>query len=123
MQNAGDHHDLYVQMDVTLLADIFEKFRDLCQKQYGLDPAHYYTSPGLSWDVLLKKTGVELELLTDLDMYLSVERGMRGGISMVSKRYAKANNPLVPDYDPSKPNKGATRRAQQLSTGTRENSR
>ena len=90
----GDYHDLYVKTDVALLADVFENFRNLCQEQYALDPAHYYTSPGLSWDALLKKTGVELELFTDLEMHLFVERGMRGGISMVSKRYAKANNPL-----------------------------
>ena len=70
-----------------------------------MDPAHYYTSPGLSWDALLKKTGVKLELFTDYEMHLFVERGMRGGISMVSKRYAKANNPLVPGYDPSKSKK------------------
>ena len=101
----GDYHDLYVKTDVALLADVFENFRNLCQEQYGLDPAHYYTSPGLSWDALLKKTGVELELFTDLEMHLLVERGMWGGISMVSKRYAKANNPLVPDYDPSKSKK------------------
>ena len=74
-------------------------------EQYGLDPAHYYTSSGLSWDALLKKTGVELELLTDLEMHLFIERGMGGGISMASKRYAKANNPLVDDYDPSKEKK------------------
>ena len=101
----GDYHDLYVKTDVALLADVFENFRNICQEQYGLDPAHHYTSPGLSWDALLKKTGVELELFTDLEMHLFVERGMRGGISMVSKRYAKANNPLVPDYDSSKSNK------------------
>ena len=94
-----------MKTDVTLLADVFENFRNLCQEQYGLDPAHYYTSPGLSWDALLKKTGVELELLTDLENHLFVERGMRGGISMVSKRYFKTNNPLVSDYDPNKPNK------------------
>ena len=75
-------------------------------KQVRLQPANYYTSPGLSWDALLKKTGVELELLKDYDMHLFVERGMRGGISMVStKRYARANNLLVEGYDPSKPNK------------------
>ena len=101
----GEYHDLYVKTDVALLADVFENFRNLCQEQYGLDPAHYYTSPGLSWDAIFKKTGVELELLTDLEKYLFVERRMRGGISMVSMRYSKANNPLVPDYDPSKPNK------------------
>ena len=92
-----------MKTDVALLADVFENFRNLCQEQYGLDPAHYLTSPGLFWDALLKKTGVELELFTDYEMHLFVERGMRGGISMVSKRYAKVNNPLVPEYDPSKP--------------------
>ena len=75
----------------------------MCLRQCGLDPAHYYTSPGLSLDALLKKTGVELELLTDYDQHLFIERGMRGGISMVSKRHAKANNPLVDGYDPEKP--------------------
>ena len=100
----GDYHDLYVKTDVALLADVFENFRKLCLRQYGLDPAHYFTSPGLSWDALLKKTGVELELLTDYEMHMFVERGIRGGISMVSKRHAKANNPLVTDYDESKPN-------------------
>ena len=95
----GDYHDLYVKTDVALLADVFENFRKLCLEQYGLDLAHYFTSPGLSWDALLKKTCVELELFTDLEMHL-----FAGGISMVSKRYAKANNPLVPDYDASKPN-------------------
>ena len=73
------------------------------KKKYGLDPAHYYSAPGLSWDAFLKKTGVELELLTDLDMHLFIERGMRGGISMVGKRYAKANNPLVEGYNPDEP--------------------
>ena len=68
-----------------------------------MDPAHYYTSPSLSWDALLKKTGAELELFTDYEMHLFVERGIRGGISMVSKRPAKAKNPLVEGYDPSKP--------------------
>ena len=98
----GDYHDLYVKTDVALLADVFKNFRNLCMEQYGLDPAHYYTSPGLSWDALLKKTGVDLELLTDLEMHLFIERGMRGGISMASKRYTKANNPLVDGYDPSR---------------------
>ena len=98
----GDYHDLYVKTAVALLADVFENIQNL--SKYRLDSAHYYTLPGLSWDALLKRTGVELELFTDLEMHLFVERGIRGGISMVSKRYAKANNPLVPDYDPSKPN-------------------
>ena len=99
----GDYHDLYVATDTLLLADVFENFRNVCQEKYGLDLAHYYSAPGLSWDALLKKTGMELELLTDLDMHLFIERGMRGGISMASKRYAKANNPLVEGYDPTQP--------------------
>ena len=102
-QNLGDVHNVYVATDVLLLADVFKNFRKVCHNRYGLDPAYYYSAPGLSWDVLLKKTGVELELLTDMDMQMFIERGMRGGISMVSKRYAKANNPLVEGYDPTKP--------------------
>ena len=102
-QTLGNYTDLYCRTDVLLLADVFENFRKTSQKQYGLDPANYYTSPGLSWDVLLKKTGVELELLTDYDQHLFIEKGMRGGISMVSKRHARANNPAVKGYDPEKP--------------------
>jgi len=71
----GDYHDLYLKTDVALLAVVFENFQNLCQEQYELDPANYYTSPGLSWDALLKKTGVEIELLTDYEMHLFVERG------------------------------------------------
>ena len=78
-RNLGDYHDLYVATDTLLLADVFENFRKVCQEKYGLNPAHYYSAPGLSWDALLKKTGVELELVTDLDMHLFIERGMRGG--------------------------------------------
>ena len=103
-QTLGNYTDLYCRTDVLLLADVFENFRKTSQKQYRLDPAHYYTSPGLSWDALLKKTGVELELLTDYDQHLLIEKGMRGGISMVSKRHARANNPAVEGYDSEKPN-------------------
>ena len=103
-RNLGEYCDLYCRTDVLLLADVFEAFRKTCMGQYSLDPAHYYTSPGLSWDALLKKTGVELELLTDYDQHLFIEKGMRGGISMVSKRYAKANNPKVEGYNSFKPN-------------------
>ena len=99
----GDYTDLYCRTDVLLLADVFETFRKMCLRQYGLDLAHNYTSPGLSWDALLKKTRVELELLTDYDQHLFIEKGMRVGISMASKRHAKANNPLVHGYDPEKP--------------------
>ena len=99
----GDYSDLYCRNGVLLLADVFETFRKMCLRQYGLVPAHFYTSPDLSWDALLKKTGVELELLTHYDQPLFIEMGMRGDISMVSKRHAKANNPLVYGYNQEKP--------------------
>ena len=101
-ETLGDYHDLYLKTDVLLLADIFENFRKTCLKHYGLDPAHYYTSPGLSWDALLKLTGIKLEPFTDSNMYLFIEKGMRGGISTEMQRYAKANNPYLYDYDPDK---------------------
>ena len=94
-----DYHDLYMETDVLLLADVFENFRTVCLENYGLDPAHYYTAPGLSWDAMLKKTKVELELLTNVDMYRFFELGIRGGISVVSHRYAKANNKYLKAYD------------------------
>jgi len=104
MTNLGDYHDLYLLTDVLLLADVFENFRNICLNYYKLDPVHYYTSPGLAWAACLKMTGVELELFTDPDMYLFIEDGLRGGISMISNRYAKANNPYIQNYDPSLPN-------------------
>ena len=94
-RNIGDYHDIYLKSDILLLADVVQNFRETCMKAYKLDPMHYYTAPGLSWDALLKCTKVKLELLTDIDMHLFIEKGMRGGISMVSKRYSKANNPYV----------------------------
>ena len=97
-ENLGDYHDLYLKTDVTLLADVLQTFRRTCMNAYKL---HYYTTPGLSWDALLKYTGIELELLTDYDQHLFIEKGMRGGISMASKGHSKANNPGVPGYDPS----------------------
>ena len=92
MKTLLDYYDLYNETDVLLLADVFETFRDLCLKIYGLDPAHYFTAPGLAWDACLKITGVQLELLSDPDMLLMFERCIRGGISMISNRYGKANN-------------------------------
>ena len=103
-----DYHYLYVKTDIVLLADVFKNFRKVCMGRYRLDPAHYYKAPGLSWDALLKKTGIELELLTDLYMHLFIEKGMQGGISMASKQYTKANNLRAADYDPAKPSKFIT---------------
>ena len=98
-----DYHDLYLKSDVLLLADVFENFRKTCMKHYQLDPAHYYTSPGLAWDACLKTTGQELQLLTDYDMLMFFERGIRGGINHISKRYAEANNHYMKNFDSLKP--------------------
>ena len=98
-----DYHNTYLQTDVLLLADVFENFRSTCSKLYGLDPARYCTASGIGWDAALKMTGVELELLHDPDMHLFVEKP-HGGISMISHRYAKANNPHLPEYNSDLPN-------------------
>ena len=92
MKTFKDYHEIYNDTDVLLLADVFENFRNNNLRIYNLDPAHYFTAPGLSWDACLKITGVELELLTDPDMLLMWERCIRGGISMISNRYGEANN-------------------------------
>ena len=95
-----DYHNLYLKSDVLLLSDVFENFRKTCLKHYNLDPAHYYTSPGLAWDACLKETGQQLQLLHDYDMLMMFERGIRGGISHISKRYAEANNKYMKNYNP-----------------------
>ena len=95
-----DYHNLYLKSDVLLLSDVFENFRKTCLKHYKLDPAHYYTSPGLAWDACLKETGQELQLLHDYDMLMMIEKGIRGGITHISKRYAEANNKYMKSYNP-----------------------
>ena len=97
------YHDHYLKKDVLLLADVFEKFISTCIKYYELDPCHYFSSPGLSWDAMLKMTAIELEKISDIDQYLFIEKGTKGGISYIAKRYAKANNKYMNDYEPSKP--------------------
>ena len=98
----GDYSDIYLKTDVLLLADVFETFRDVTIKTHKLDPCHYYTLPSLSWDAMLRFTGVELELLQDYEQVLMIENGIRGGICQVSHRYLKANNKYLADYDPNK---------------------
>ena len=99
LENLGDYHDLYVQRDTLLLADVFNNFRDMCLKEYELDPAHFLLLPVLAWQACLKKTSIELELLTDYDMLLMVEEGVRGGICHSKDRYAKANNKYIKNYN------------------------
>ena len=96
-----DYHDLYLKTDVLLLADVFDNFRETCYKHYGLDAAHYLTAPGLSWDAMLKKTRVQVELFSEgnIDMLLFVEKGMRGGVSVITHRHATANNPYMKSYN------------------------
>ena len=99
LENLGDYHDLYVQSDTLILADVFNNFRDMCFKEYELDPAHFLSLPGLAWQACSKKTNIELELLSDYDMLLMVEKGIRGGICHSIHRYAKANNKYMKNYN------------------------
>ena len=100
IENMGQCHDLYLKSDVLLVADIFENFREICLDIYGLDPAHYVSSPCLSWDAMQKMTGVSLDLISDVDMQNFIEKGMRGDISTITHRYALANNKYMKNYDP-----------------------
>ena len=102
-RNIGDYHDIYLRTDVLLLADVFENFRKTAMATYGLDPAHYYTLPGYSWDALLKCTNIELDQITEANMYLFIEKGLRGGISMVSHRHAQANHQYMENYNNEEP--------------------
>ncbi|XP_035216330.1 uncharacterized protein LOC118189772, partial [Stegodyphus dumicola] len=103
IRTMGEYHDLYVKSDVLQLADVFENFRKLCLQFYEIDCAHVMTSPGLSWQACLKMIEQPLELLTDVDMHLFIEQGIRGGISVITKRWAQANNHYMPNYDSTNP--------------------
>ena len=101
IHNLGEYHSLYLKTDVILLVNVFEAFRDTCLEHYSLDPAHFYASPGLAWKACLEKTGIRLELLTDPDMLLMFECGIRGGITQAVHHSAKANNKYMNDkFDP-----------------------
>ena len=99
LKHLGEYHDLYMQSDTLLLADLFENFRNMYIKVYELDPAHFLTAPGLAWQACLKEADVKLELLTNFNMLLMVEEGIRGGMCHVVHRYAKANNKDMKNYD------------------------
>ena len=103
-----DYHDHYLIKDGLLLADACEKFIDTCLKFYELDPCHYFSSPGLSWDAMLKMTGLSLQKIVGIDMYLFVEKELGGGSYYIAKRCSKANNKYMKSYDSKKPSKFMT---------------
>ena len=100
LKNMGEYHDLYLKTDVLLLVDVLENFRKTCLTYYGLDPLHYISAPALAWDAMLKMTGINLELLTDIDMQLFIEKGSRSGISYIAHRHAEANNKYMKNFNP-----------------------
>ena len=108
IKTLGEYHDIYLESDVLLLADVFENLRETCFQYHKLDPAHYHSAPGLSWNACLKMTGIELELISDVDMYLMIEKGLRGGMSVITHREAVANNKCMSSYDPDKPSQYIT---------------
>ena len=105
IRTLGDYHDLYLISDVLLLTDVIQNFRKTCMQYYKSDPCHYFTSPGLSWDAMLKMTNIKLELMTDIDMFQFIEKGMHGGVSYIANRYGNANNKYMKEYDEKVPSK------------------
>ena len=102
IRDLGEYHDLYLRTDVLLLADVFESFRGTCLEYYRLDPCHYFSAPGLSWDALLRMTKINLDLISDVNQQLFIEKGMRGGISYIAHRHAVANNKYMKNYNPER---------------------
>ena len=85
-KSMGDYHDIYLQSDVLLLADVFESFRKLFKYTYDLDPCHYYSAPNISWEAIVKTTGISLELLSDIDMLLFCEKAIRRGLNGIGEK-------------------------------------
>ena len=104
----GDYHDLYLKTGVFLLADVFETFINTCLEYYVLDSCHYFSSPGLSWDVMLKNNDTKLELILDIDIHLFIEIGKKSGVSYIAKIYSKTKNKCMKSHDPNKPSKSIT---------------
>ena len=96
-----DYQNLYFQLDTLLLADCFENVRDTCLKNYQLDPCYFVSTPGLALEACLKQTGVEIELMRDINMILLNEEGIRGGITQAIRKYASANNKYMKKYNPN----------------------
>ena len=105
IKTMGEYHNLYLGSNILLLTDVFENFRKTCMQYYKLDPCHYFTSQGLSWDAMLKMTNIKLELMTDIDMFQFIEKGMCGGVSYIANRYGNANNKYMKQYDEKAPSK------------------
>ena len=105
IKNMGGYHDLYLGSDVLLLTNVFENFRKTCMQYYKLVPCHYFTILGLSWDAMLKMTNIKLELVTDIDMFQFIKKGMRGGVSYIANRYGNGNNKYMKEYDEKAPSK------------------
>ena len=102
MKTMGDYHNLYIQADTAQLTDVFESFRSACLKVYNLDPAYFVSTPSLAFQAMLKVTKTEIETFSDIDMILMTEKGVRGGLTQVTKKHAVANNKYLPDYDSTK---------------------
>ena len=105
MKNMIDYHDLYLKKCVLVLVDVFEKFTSESLKFYKLDPSHYFSSPGLSWDAILKMTGITLELISDIDKHLFIKKRLWIRSSYIWKGFSEANKKYMKNYDPTKENK------------------
>jgi hypothetical protein len=103
IQDLGSYSDFYLKTDVLILTDVFQNFREVCKTHYDIDPCWYYSAPGLSWDACLKMTNINLELITDYEMFILIEKGIRGGISVCTKRYSEARNKYLNNESPDLP--------------------